>query len=193
MKIGLESLVSLLPSGESIKQARSKSVSLNTGSFAEALSRVKEQVAENIPAVAPKGVDSKSIPSTTFAPTISPLSRLPLPSGQNTGVEEGLHERALSLRDYRQTLLASNIANADTPGYKAMDFDIEEALRNGRTTKTVDLKYVTPSQGSVDGNTVDMDVERVKFAANALMYEYHIDRVRGHYKDMEDLLKNTPY
>lgn len=38
-----------------------------------------------------------------------------------------------------------------------------------------------------------MDVERVKFAQNALMYEYHVDRVRGHYKDMEELLKNTPY
>ena len=48
-------------------------------------------------------------------------------------------------------------------------------------------------QGSLDGNTVDMDVERAKFAENALMYEYEVDRVKGFYKSMDDLLKNTPY
>ena len=42
-------------------------------------------------------------------------------------------------------------------------------------------------------NTVDMDVERVKFIESTLRYEYSVDRVKGHYKDIEDLLKGTPY
>lgn len=109
-------------------------------------------------------------------------------------VKETFHERALGLRAYRQELLASNIANADTPGYKAVDIDVAEALRNGQSSaSTLQLKYHVPSQGSVDGNTVEMDVERTKFAENALMYEYEVDRVKGYYKTIDDLLKNTPY
>ena len=105
-----------------------------------------------------------------------------------------MHETALALRAYRQQLLASNIANADTPNYKAVDIDIADALRNGRSTPSeVPLKYVVPSQGSVDGNTVEMDVERAKFAENALMYEYEVDRVKGHYQMQQELLKNLPY
>lgn len=111
------------------------------------------------------------------------------------GEDDNVNERALSLHAYRLQLLASNIANADTPGYKAVDIDVREALLNGQSVadKTVPLKYHVPSQGSVDGNTVEMDVERAKFAESALRYQYSVDRVRGHYKDMEDLLKNTPY
>ncbi|MBI1773551.1 MAG: flagellar basal body rod protein FlgB [Burkholderiales bacterium] len=107
--------------------------------------------------------------------------------------ENILHERALALRAYRQQLLASNIANADTPGYKAVDIDIQEAIRTGKTIDNVQIKYVMPSQGNVDGNTVEMDREMAKFTENALMYQYQVDRVRSHYKDMEELLKNTPY
>jgi len=57
-------------------------------------------------------------------------------------------------------------------------------------------RILSQDQGTVkyvDGNTAEMDVERAKFTENALMYEYEVDRVKGHYKDMEDLLKNTPY
>ncbi|EEF26647.1 conserved hypothetical protein [Ricinus communis] len=103
------------------------------------------------------------------------------------------NERALGLRAYRQELLASNIANADTPGYKAVDIDINEALRTGKSKDDAPLLYRMPAQGSVDGNTVDMDVERAEFSQNAVMYEYTVDRVRGYYKMMDDLLKNTPY
>ena len=120
----------------------------------------------------------------------------PIPTSgvANPGAKERFHERALGLRAYRQELLASNIANADTPGYKAVDIDIKEALRNGLSSGSkLQIKYQVPSQGSVDGNTVEMDVERAKFAENALMYEYEVDRVKGFYKSMDDLLKNTPY
>ena len=103
-------------------------------------------------------------------------------------------EKALGLRAYRQQVLAGNIANTDTPNYKARDFDFSQALKEataGRNT-SVDLAmartssahmagnsadvlarlmYRTPSQGSVDGNTVDMDIERAQFADNALRYE----------------------
>ena len=104
-------------------------------------------------------------------------------AGQGHGQgDHGLHERVMALRAYRQQLIASNIANADTPNYKAVDIEIEEVLRldgamsapaNMTTTDsrhlqgqasnpfpTVPLKYHVLQQDSVDGNTVEMDVER---------------------------------
>lgn len=120
--------------------------------------------------------------------------QMPVRGAARPDAEKNFNERALGLRAYRQELLASNIANADTPGYKAVDIDIVDALRSGLwATSKLQLKYHVPTQGSVDGNTVDMDVERAKFAENALMYEYHVDRVKGYYKNMDDLLRNTPY
>lgn len=107
------------------------------------------------------------------------------------------HQQALSLRSERQQVLASNIANADTPNYKARDFDFAAALReataggasttapmkvtssghmNGapsmeRTASGQELKYRTVQQGSVDGNSVDMDTERAQFTDNAVHYQ----------------------
>src|SRR5947207_4005088 len=97
--------------------------------------------------------------------------------------------QALTLRSERQRLIASNIANADTPGYVARDIDFAQALREatgqsgiaGQMAATssghiqptagaraeADLKYATPSQTSLDRNTVDMDRERASFADNA--------------------------
>lgn len=103
-------------------------------------------------------------------------------------------QTALSLRAARQELLASNIANADTPNYKARDVDFASALRNaldGTSTELPAIKtspmhlqgnsgasvmgapvmYRKPVQPSADGNTVDMDVERAQFTDNALRYE----------------------
>lgn len=119
----------------------------------------------------------------------------------------------LGLRGYRQQLIASNIANADTPNYKAVDIDFRDAVRiaqaamagetslattNSRhlaatTSNTpwgVPLKYHAPWQPSADGNTTEMDVERAKFAENAVMYEFSLDRVKGHFAMMQELLKN---
>ena len=105
------------------------------------------------------------------------------------------HQSALNLRAQRQQVLASNIANADTPNYKARDIDFNQALRGalsrgaaapGELPKTAQahlalssgggnagapLLYRTGQQGNIDGNTVDMDVERNQFADNALRYE----------------------
>ena len=102
--------------------------------------------------------------------------------------------QALVLRAERQRLIAGNIANADTPGYAARDFDFAAALRqatsaalqralplaasqpghvapNAAGDAAPELLYATPSQTSLDRNTVDMDRERATFADNALRYE----------------------
>jgi len=134
----------------------------------------------------------KTLPSQRPLPLVPSPSLTASPS-QRSKPQQSFNERALGLREYRQELLASNIANADTPGYKAIDIDINEALRAGQTKENVQLQYRVPIQGSVDGNTVDMDIERAQFAQNGLMYEYTIDRIKGYYKMMDDLLRNTPY
>ncbi|MDP5239495.1 flagellar basal body rod protein FlgB [Uliginosibacterium sp. 31-16] len=131
--------------------------------------------------------------------------------GAKHGSEHSFQETALGLRAYRQQLIASNIANADTPGYKAVDIDFQEALRIAQSGGTplpmattsashimgqtpnassYPLKYHVPSQESVDGNTVEMDVERAKFAENSIMYEFTLDRVSGHYKMMSELFQS---
>jgi flagellar basal body rod protein FlgB len=131
----------------------------------------------------------------------------PMETGQQTGMgmvasakpinagnseETSVHERALALRAYRTQSLAANIANADTPHYKAVDIDIEAELRNSvNPDQKVQVKYSQPSQGSVDGNSVEMDIERVKFMDNALRYEYSITALRDHFQEMEALFKNS--
>lgn len=104
-------------------------------------------------------------------------------------------QRALELRHERQRVLAANIANADTPSYKARDFDFARELERatgdaearrplsltttaaghvdgGASGGTVgDLLYRVPAQPSLDGNTVDMDQERVQFADNSVRYQ----------------------
>lgn len=140
--------------------------------------------------------------------------RLAAPAGgQHGGGSHGVQEAALRLRAYRQQLIASNIANADTPNYKAVDIDFPEALRaamggahagpvrlavtapghlsgNPVPVPATPLKYHVPAQPSADGNTVELDVERTKFAENAIRYEFALDRVRSHYRHMEELFKN---
>ena len=117
------------------------------------------------------------------------------------------HQTALSLRGARQELLASNIANADTPNYKARDIDFASALQNalsgsvaklpvatsspmhlqgntGATLLGAPVMYRKPVQPSADGNTVDMDVERAQFADNALRYEASVKFVSDELKDV---------
>jgi flagellar basal-body rod protein FlgB len=120
------------------------------------------------------------------------------------------NETALSLRSQRQELLASNIANADTPNYKARDIDFAAALQGAmaggkpggamNTTNNNHMAHGAPTgdtlangtpvlyrgvvQGSVDGNTVDMDVERNQFADNALRYEAGINMINSQIKGL---------
>jgi flagellar basal-body rod protein FlgB len=120
-------------------------------------------------------------------------------------------ESALSLRSQRQEVLASNIANADTPNYKARDVDFASALQASlaragghasplATTANAHIAqgaadgsklpdgtpvlYRGVTQGAVDGNTVDMDVERNQFADNALRYEAGITMINHQIRAM---------
>ncbi|HVL75901.1 MAG TPA: flagellar basal body rod protein FlgB [Noviherbaspirillum sp.] len=119
------------------------------------------------------------------------------------------HQTVLALRGERQQVLASNIANADTPNYKARDIDFNSALKGalakngtpapalvktsgahlsgvsaGVTATGAPLLYRTPAQGSVDGNTVDMDAERNQFLDNALRYEASVTFAGGQLKKL---------
>lgn len=99
------------------------------------------------------------------------------------------HETALNLRAARSEILSSNIANADTPGFQARDVAFKSAFRTAlseipamRTTDRrhlpapagapgdVSVGYRVPLQPSVDGNTVEADVEQAQFAENAVRY-----------------------
>lgn len=98
-----------------------------------------------------------------------------------------LHATALNLREKRNEMLASNIANAATPGYKARDIDFNSALQaelgngemrisNGRHFATGQVNatqagYRVPTTSSMDGNTVEMGVEQLEFAENTLRYQ----------------------
>jgi flagellar basal-body rod protein FlgB len=116
-------------------------------------------------------------------------------------------QTALALRAARQELLASNIANADTPNYKAKDVSFATALQNALAGTSVTLPVVQtsplhlqgnagpdifgapvmfrkPVQPSADGNTVDMDVERAQFADNSLRYEASVKFVSDDLKEI---------
>jgi flagellar basal-body rod protein FlgB len=113
---------------------------------------------------------------------------------------------ALKLRSYRQELLSANIANSDTPNYKAVDFEFADALKSateagastaklsGTSTGTSvagstssplpELKYRMPAQSALDGNSVEMDAERGKFADNTVRYEAAMRTLSAQIKTM---------
>ncbi len=103
----------------------------------------------------------------------------------------GISPHAIALRATRANLLASNLANGDTPHYKARDFDFKQVLAQeagrGVQLKRTNpqhmtlgggpglndqfIKYRVPSNASLDGNTVDTQVEKGKFSENAVQYQ----------------------
>lgn len=121
--------------------------------------------------------------------------------------------QAMNLRTQRHQVLASNIANADTPYYKARDFSFEEAMGNalagragaaGVLAKTAPghmggggnagpatLKFRAETQSAVDGNTVDMDVERAQIAENALQYQILTQLIGEKFKGVRAALAST--
>jgi len=117
------------------------------------------------------------------------------------------HTQALSLRAERQRVIASNIANADTPGYQARDFDFAAALRaNTGASRTGEgiaqsvmgsggvvppvLRYAIPSQTNLDNNTVDMDRERSSFVDNSVKYESTLRFINGSVRTTLDAMKS---
>lgn len=104
----------------------------------------------------------------------------------------GVHSAALKLRSQRTELLANNLANSDTPNFRARDIDFKEALAKathadgsvqltstnqshlgtvGANGSSAELKYRTPLAPSLDGNTVDPQLEQSAFAENAVHYQ----------------------
>ena len=119
------------------------------------------------------------------------------------------HGQALALRAERQRVIAGNIANAETPGYQARDFDFASALRaasgehrtgegiardvmNNAAPGSVQptLRYAVPSQTNLDSNSVDMDRERAAFADNSVKYEATLRFINGNVRTMLDAMKH---
>ena len=120
----------------------------------------------------------------------------------------GNHDKALLVRSRRAELLASNIANGDTPGYKAKDIDFKSALANVQARSNASLKvthsnhiqpssqmdsmdvlYRIPNQSSLDGNTVDSQMEKSAFAENALRYQASLTFLDMKFKGLKAALK----
>ncbi|KAB2926496.1 MAG: flagellar basal body rod protein FlgB [Dechloromonas sp.] len=125
-----------------------------------------------------------------------------------------VYSQALNLRTQRHQVLASNIANADTPNYKARDFDFARAMQNAQAGRLAaggvalartasghlpgaggagpaELQFRKESQSAVDGNTVDMDVERAQIAENALQYQILTQLIGDKFKGLRSAMAST--
>lgn len=117
----------------------------------------------------------------------------------------GIHDDALLVRTRRARIIASNLANADTPHFKARDMDFRAVLGSVtnatrgtlvRTTHSrhisggdspiagTDLLYRVPSQPSIDGNTVDPNIEKAAFMSNAIGYQASLRFLSGKVKSI---------
>lgn len=121
-------------------------------------------------------------------------------------------QAALGLRAQRQQLIASNIANADTPNYKARDVDFKSALTSalggkgggqiplaqtsakhlqaaGNTALNSHVQYRAEIQSSADGNTVNPDIERAQFAENAVQYEATLTFINSQLRGLQSAIQ----
>ena len=123
--------------------------------------------------------------------------------------EIGFMEQGLRVRAQRQQVLATNIANADTPNYKAKDLDFNQAMKaalgntgsqenmsvtnskhiGSANNVSAQVKERSNLQNSADGNTVDMDVEQSQFAENALQYETLVSMINGTFKNINSVMQ----
>jgi flagellar basal-body rod protein FlgB len=121
----------------------------------------------------------------------------------------GVHAQAAQLRSFRGEVLANNIANSETPNYKARDIDFKSVLKQASgvdqvslgvsnknhigmsTNETLsnDLLYRMPSQPSLDGNTVDMDIEKAEFSNNAMSYQVSMTFLGGKVKGIMSAIR----
>ena len=105
----------------------------------------------------------------------------------------GIYGDALRLRTERMAILASNIANAATPNYKARDFDFNQALQlvnkgHGETVKDT-IEYRVPLQPSIDGNTVELSTEQTLFGENAVQYRTTLSFLEGRINTLSRALR----
>ena len=107
----------------------------------------------------------------------------------------GIHGMALELRSQRLGLLASNLANAGTPGYKAKDIDFAAALQARTSGASEDkaiagaTRYRVPVMPSLDGNTVEMATEQTAFAQNAIGYSATLAFITGRIETVTRAIK----
>ena len=118
----------------------------------------------------------------------------------------GIHTQALALRGRRAEVLATNLANADTPGYQARDLDFAAVLAeqgdNGALQVTdtrhlggtdpdfnFALRYREPLQASLDNNTVDVQAERAAFADNSMRYQASLTFLNGRIRGLMSALR----
>lgn len=122
----------------------------------------------------------------------------------------GIHEQALYVRARRGGIIASNLANADTPNYKARDVDFRQVLRQvagadsserlktthsghiqpgGAGAQDAELLYRQPHQPSIDGNTVDAQMEKARFTENAVQYQTSLQFLTGRIKGLKSAIK----
>lgn len=120
----------------------------------------------------------------------------------------GFHAKALNVRAEQSEVIANNLANVDTPGFKSRTLDFKEAM-DVFTGKTLamsgshkkhfilennnlprnEIKYRTPDGAQLDGNTVDKDVETVAFAKNALDYQSSLTFLSASIKSMRSAIR----
>jgi flagellar basal-body rod protein FlgB len=107
----------------------------------------------------------------------------------------GVHGDALALRSRRLELLASNIANAATPGFRARDIDFDAALRARSGGASIDdaaasaAGWRVPLNPSLDGNTVELPIEQTLFAENAVAYRTSLAFLEGRINTLTRALK----
>lgn len=119
----------------------------------------------------------------------------------------GFHHKALQVRTDRMEVLAGNLANANTPGYKARDIDFQKAMKTAQQSQghnltrthenhikggmqgSGELEFRTPNQPDTgDGNTVDVQIERNTFLDNGLRYQAGMEFLNGKIKGMKKAL-----
>ena len=111
----------------------------------------------------------------------------------------GVHGAALEVRSQRMGVLASNIANSSTPGFKARDIDFKSALASvegagiegsgGDRGIAAATRYRVPLQTSMDGNTVELSQEQTAFAENAVQYQTTLSFLNGRIGQITRALK----
>jgi flagellar basal-body rod protein FlgB len=114
----------------------------------------------------------------------------------------GIHPQALALREKRGEVLAANLANVDTPDYKARDLDFKSVLSqtmdsqndlkrtqaghisSSQTLLGADLRFRNPQQASLDGNTVEAHIEQAKYSQNAVQYQASLQFVSSKFSGL---------
>ena len=107
----------------------------------------------------------------------------------------GVHGAALQIRSQRLAMLASNIANAATPNYKARDIDFDKALAAATSGQSAEqaseaaVAYRVPNESALDGNTVELGTEQTLFAENAVKYRTTLSFLEGRIATVMSALK----